>query len=659
MKRGRAAAPGSRNRLPGATRATGLRAGRAEKRGRKRTRHDRLDPHRISRDVRGGWGGHRQPCRLAPYPCPHRGSRRRRAERSDAPAAPCRASSCCWASRTDSTRISRFPSLSAWSRRSRRGDTLPAVLLGMPGSTSGQATILDGNPLARQGKAGVALSAAYFASLLGGIIGAFFLFITIPIARPVVNTFSAAEFFVLGLVAIAVVGVVSSGALVRGLMVGAFGLLIASVGYDDATGAHRLTFGPGLPVGRDPCHPRRHRALRAAGVLRHGRERCLHRASRERRPDRRLVATPRGHGRRAPQLAARPPLGGDGRIRRAAAGHRRLARAVAVLRLGASDRARRHANVRNRGHPGRHCAGVRQQRRRRRPARSHALLRRSRLRGHGLVPRTPHHSRRPPGTRHAGQAAAADDDHRVLAGDGQRSGDGPRAGIHSAPHPHRVRAAQRARPHHPRGDDDCGVPGEPRDIRPARHARVRRSGLLHEVARLAAPAHHHRGHSRQHHREVLRHLQRGVRLGEFLRADAGSLHAPGGAHHHHDRGGDGGVHRADAAKRQPHGGAAGGGVRRPRRGRRIFPARRSRLASLRPPAAAATTLRSPPRRRTSLARVRRFGTSCGLLPAGYSSSCSRSRLRSPSGKRSSGRGRPPVCRESSPSLASRSSSSTR
>ena len=123
------------------------------------------------------------------------------------------------------------------------GDTLPAVLLGMPGSTSGQATILDGNPLARRGRAGVALSAAYFASLLGGIIGAIFLFMTIPVARPVVNTFSAAEFFVLGLVAIAVVGVVSSGALVRGLIAGAFGLLIASVGYDDATGAHRLTFG--------------------------------------------------------------------------------------------------------------------------------------------------------------------------------------------------------------------------------------------------------------------------------------------------------------------------------------------------------------------------------------------------------------------------------
>ncbi len=123
------------------------------------------------------------------------------------------------------------------------GDTLPAVLLGMPGSTSGQATILDGNPLARQGKAGVALSAAYFSSLLGGIVGAVFLFATIPFARPIVNSFGASEFFILGLVAIAVVGVVSSGALVRGLLAGVFGLLIASVGFDDATGVHRLTFG--------------------------------------------------------------------------------------------------------------------------------------------------------------------------------------------------------------------------------------------------------------------------------------------------------------------------------------------------------------------------------------------------------------------------------
>jgi putative tricarboxylic transport membrane protein len=122
------------------------------------------------------------------------------------------------------------------------GDTLPAVLLGMPGSTSGQATILDGNPLAKQGKAGVALSAAYFASLIGGVIGAAVLFVTIPVARPVVNSFGAAEFFILGIVAIAVVGVVSSGALLKGLMVGAMGLLVSVIGFDPSSGVARSTF---------------------------------------------------------------------------------------------------------------------------------------------------------------------------------------------------------------------------------------------------------------------------------------------------------------------------------------------------------------------------------------------------------------------------------
>lgn len=123
------------------------------------------------------------------------------------------------------------------------GDTLPAVLLGMPGSTSGQATILDGNPIAKQGRAGVALSAAYLASLIGGVIGAAFLFVTIPAARPIVNSFGAAEFFILGLVAIAVVGVVSSGALLRGLMVGAMGLLISMMGVHTASGFVRADFG--------------------------------------------------------------------------------------------------------------------------------------------------------------------------------------------------------------------------------------------------------------------------------------------------------------------------------------------------------------------------------------------------------------------------------
>ena len=63
-------------------------------------------------------------------------------------------------------------------------DTIPAVLLGIPGSTSGQATIIDGHAMARKGQAGVALAAAYFGSLVGGLLGAIFLVLTLPIARP-------------------------------------------------------------------------------------------------------------------------------------------------------------------------------------------------------------------------------------------------------------------------------------------------------------------------------------------------------------------------------------------------------------------------------------------------------------------------------------------
>lgn len=122
-------------------------------------------------------------------------------------------------------------------------DTIPAVLLGVPGSTSGQATILDGYPMAQKGLAGLALSAAYFASLIGGVLGAVFLFVTLPFTRQIVNEFSSAEFFVMSLISVAIVGVLSSGALFKGLAAGAFGLLIAMVGFDPLTATPRLTLG--------------------------------------------------------------------------------------------------------------------------------------------------------------------------------------------------------------------------------------------------------------------------------------------------------------------------------------------------------------------------------------------------------------------------------
>jgi putative tricarboxylic transport membrane protein len=62
-------------------------------------------------------------------------------------------------------------------------DTFASVLMGIPGSSASQATVLDGFPLAKQGQAARALSAAFFASLVGGLIGAVILTGFVLIAR--------------------------------------------------------------------------------------------------------------------------------------------------------------------------------------------------------------------------------------------------------------------------------------------------------------------------------------------------------------------------------------------------------------------------------------------------------------------------------------------
>jgi TctA family transporter len=119
-------------------------------------------------------------------------------------------------------------------------DPIPCILLGIPGSASAQATILDGHPLAQQGRAGYALSVAYTSSLIGGLIGAVALALFVPVARSFLTLFGSVEFFALALIGIAIVGVVSTGAMIKGLLGAAFGLAIALIGVDPITGTERL-----------------------------------------------------------------------------------------------------------------------------------------------------------------------------------------------------------------------------------------------------------------------------------------------------------------------------------------------------------------------------------------------------------------------------------
>ena len=88
-------------------------------------------------------------------------------------------------------------------------DTFTSVLMGIPGSSASQATVLDGFPLAKQGQAARALGAAFSASLFGGLFGALVLTFFVLIARPLILTFGAAELFMLSVLGLSMVGVLA------------------------------------------------------------------------------------------------------------------------------------------------------------------------------------------------------------------------------------------------------------------------------------------------------------------------------------------------------------------------------------------------------------------------------------------------------------------
>ena len=131
-------------------------------------------------------------------------------------------------------------------------DTIASVMLGIPGTAASQATILDGYPLAQQGKAARAFGAAFTVSAFGGVFGALVLAVSLPLVLPIVLAFGSPELFMLGVLGLSMVGSLSGGSVLKGLTVALLGLLMATIGYSD-TGVPRYWFGTdylidGLPM---------------------------------------------------------------------------------------------------------------------------------------------------------------------------------------------------------------------------------------------------------------------------------------------------------------------------------------------------------------------------------------------------------------------------
>lgn len=123
------------------------------------------------------------------------------------------------------------------------GGSVTAILLNTPGSAPNAATLLDGYPMARQGRAGEAIAASAIASASGAIIGLGLLVVSIPFIRPITLAFGSPEFFWLALLGLTVIAVATTGSIVSDLIAGGFGLMLAFHGLNPVTGTARFTWG--------------------------------------------------------------------------------------------------------------------------------------------------------------------------------------------------------------------------------------------------------------------------------------------------------------------------------------------------------------------------------------------------------------------------------
>jgi len=122
-------------------------------------------------------------------------------------------------------------------------DSFPAVLFGIPGSSAAAATIMDGYPLAKQGKGARTLGTVFFVSGVGGVIGGIALFLIIPVARPLVMALESPELLMLSLFGVSMVGVLARGSALKGITAGMLGLLLSTIGTSLVGTDYRFTFG--------------------------------------------------------------------------------------------------------------------------------------------------------------------------------------------------------------------------------------------------------------------------------------------------------------------------------------------------------------------------------------------------------------------------------
>lgn len=126
------------------------------------------------------------------------------------------------------------------------GGSFAAILVNTPGTPSSIATAFEGYPLAKAGRAIEAINVATVSSAIGGIAGVLFLLLLSPPLARLSLRFGPAEYFWVAMLGLTLIASLSEGSLLKGLLGGALGMILGTIGVAPIGGETRFTFG--LPV---------------------------------------------------------------------------------------------------------------------------------------------------------------------------------------------------------------------------------------------------------------------------------------------------------------------------------------------------------------------------------------------------------------------------
>ncbi|MBU2890829.1 tripartite tricarboxylate transporter permease [Celeribacter halophilus] len=123
------------------------------------------------------------------------------------------------------------------------GGSIPAILLRIPGTPAGIATVFDGHEMAKKGKARLALDISLVSSSIGSAVSAVALLLIAPPLAVIALKFSPANYFWLAIFGMTTIAIMMAGNPEKGILSVCFGLCIGIVGIDTISGNERFTFG--------------------------------------------------------------------------------------------------------------------------------------------------------------------------------------------------------------------------------------------------------------------------------------------------------------------------------------------------------------------------------------------------------------------------------